>query len=619
VIITLVASISLLVSLRPEESYIKLSHILIILSATTAVLTGLYVLVMGESFTISIYDGGFLGVNLKIDQLSSFFLLIVGAVFAISALNSFHYSFHVEFTRAMTFSLVIMYLSSIYAILVDSLIWFVIFWEIGAIAAAIAVISNVGDTPSFKAGMMLFIASLVSSSLLIVAIPHLDSNVAGWIYGLVIVAFGIKSGLVPAHVWLINAHPKAPSPISAILSGAFIKIPIYGLVRLIMIYHPPSWVDIVLAVWATVSLIYASFLTLSQINVKKLFAYSSVVNSALLWLAIAVWASATLSGEILVAAIALSSLLTHAIAHSLFKTSLFLSVGNIAHAMGGSEIALEDMTWLGGLDKPLPITFLTALIASFSAAAVPPLLGFISKWLIISSTILAKEIYISILTPVAVLASLLLAVAFMKYILSVFLAPPRTPPILISEPPKVMLISALIPSIVTVILGVYPYPLMGISLNVSSQFLGVSVSNLLRSISENALVPAVFNPLSPQSPTVIGVFIAVVAVAVTSYVLSHRFTRAPIPPWVFGNLESSYRGAEPGNYHHLIAELYHPPYKLSRFLGRLHGIIHPRIEKMIIKIDDVATDQYKLSSYQLVFIALAVILLTLLVWWGIWK
>lgn len=205
-----------------------------------------------------------------------------------------------------------------------------------------------------------------------------------------IMGFGLKAALVPFHAWLPDAHPSAPAPISAMLSGLLIKVSgIYALFRIIfsVIGLTPVLSQLLMAL-GTISMVVAALLALGQKDIKRMLAYSSISQVGYIVLGLALGTPLGIAG-------ALFHLFNHAVAKGL----LFLNSGSIQHITGTRN--LEE---LGGLGKMVPVTAGTNLVGTLSIAGVPPLAGFWSKLIIIMALIQAREFGYAL---VAILASIL--------------------------------------------------------------------------------------------------------------------------------------------------------------------------------------------------------------------
>jgi multicomponent Na+:H+ antiporter subunit D len=205
-----------------------------------------------------------------------------------------------------------------------------------------------------------------------------------------IMGFGLKAALVPFHAWLPDAHPSAPAPISAMLSGLLIKVSgIYALFRILysVIGLSPALSQLLMAM-GTISVVVAALLALGQKDLKRMLAYSSISQVGYIVVGLALGTPLGIAGG-----------LFHLFNHATAKGLLFLNSGSIQHITG-----TRNLDELGGLGKKVPVTAGTNLVGALSIAGVPPLAGFWSKLIIIIALVQAKEFGYAL---VAILASIL--------------------------------------------------------------------------------------------------------------------------------------------------------------------------------------------------------------------
>ncbi len=215
-------------------------------------------------------------------------------------------------------------------------------------------------------------------------------SVVGICTAFFILGFGLKAALVPFHAWLPDAHPSAPAPISAVLSGLLIKVSgIYALVRIVFnVFGLTPTLSTILMYLGTISLVVAAFLALGQKDIKRMLAYFSISQVGYIILAFGIGTPLGIAGG-----------LFHLFNHAVAKGLLFLTSGSIQQSTG-----TRDLDEMGGLAKRMPFTATTNLIGSLSIAGVPPLNGFWSKLIIIIALIQAGH---PVFALIAVLASVL--------------------------------------------------------------------------------------------------------------------------------------------------------------------------------------------------------------------
>src|SRR5471032_3242298 len=241
--------------------------------------------------------------------------------------------------------------------------------------------------------------------------------------------FGAKAGMVPLHVWLPEAHPAAPSPVSALMSGIMLKTAIYGMIRvtydLIGNVHW-EWGMLVLVI-GTGTTLFGVLYALMQHDLKRLLAYHSVENIGIILLGVGMSMVFIGFGHPAAGALGLIAALYHTLNHAVFKALLFLGAGSILHATG-----LRNLYSIGGLIRKMPHTAFYFLVGALAISALPPLNGFVSEWLTfqtaLQASILKNGVVRSLLPLFAAtlaLAGALTAMCFVKVYGIAFLGRPR--------------------------------------------------------------------------------------------------------------------------------------------------------------------------------------------------
>lgn len=365
------------------------------------------------------------GVHLVLDGLSAFMLVPVNGIAFLVALYSIDYMR--RFTSSWQFHclLLLMIAGMNGVILTGDVFNLFVFLEVAAVASYGLVAFGVGRhelEAAFKYGVMGTLGSLCV--LLAIALlygaastlnmadmaiylaeypaPHLTLLAAT----LFILGFGMKAALVPFHAWIPDAHPSAPAPISAMLSGVLIKaLGIYALVRVLfnVLGLTPALSEVLMCL-GTLSMMVGVFLAIGQWDLKRLLAYHSISQVGYVVLAIGLGTP-----------LGLLAGLFHLFNHSVFKALLFLNSGAIEYATG-----TRDLKQMGGLAARMPVTHLTTLSASMSIAGVPPFNGFWSKLLIILAAVQAGRYGYA---TWAVIGSVLTLASFLKVMRYAFNGP----------------------------------------------------------------------------------------------------------------------------------------------------------------------------------------------------
>jgi len=201
---------------------------------------------------------------------------------------------------------------------------------------------------------------------------------SGLLFGLAAVGFGTKAGLVPLHVWLPEAHPAAPSHVSALMSGVLVKMGLYGILRVVTFLPPaPAWQGLLLAGIGLAGALGGLALALGQRDLKRVLAYSTVENVGIVALGAGLGLAGAALGSPAIAALGLAGALLHVWNHALMKGLAFMGAGALVHGAG-----TRDLERMGGLLARLPASGGLLVLAAVALAGLPPLNGFVSEWLL---------------------------------------------------------------------------------------------------------------------------------------------------------------------------------------------------------------------------------------------
>ncbi len=287
--------------------------------------------------------------------------------------------------------------SMIYTTLINDLFLFVVVWEMMSLTSFLLILFDRKKDGTLKAAMNYFIQMHISVVFLLMGtfyLFHLTGgttfsslaalpDIAGAqssliVFMLFFIGFGIKSGFIPFHTWLPHAHPAAPSHVSGIMSGVIIKLGIYGILRVVL-QHPADMIVIgwIIMIFSVASGLYGVMLAIIQHNLKKLLAYHSIENIGIIGIGIGMGVLGIGYENPMLSMMGFAGALLHTLNHSLFKSLLFFSAGNVYQATGTVNIER-----LGGLGKKLPYTAGFFLISAIAICGLPPLNGFISEFII---------------------------------------------------------------------------------------------------------------------------------------------------------------------------------------------------------------------------------------------
>jgi formate hydrogenlyase subunit 3/multisubunit Na+/H+ antiporter MnhD subunit len=358
----------------------------------------------GASFSETFYGGAIFGnIFIRADALSAWFVLLTNFTAITGILYGRQYLKHYPDNKPLMSlhfaSYVINHAALTSIFFIQHSLAFLCSWEIMALSAFILVIYEHGKMETLKAGINYLIQSHISIILLTLGFLWVytktgsfdfrdisayclnSGNQASLLLFLVFfTGFGIKSGFVPFHTWLPYAHPAAPSHVSGIMSGVIIKSGIYGIMRMLLLM-PDNKIAlgyIILGV-SLLSGVYGVMLAIVQHNLKRLLAYHSIENIGIIGIGIGIGTlGAGLHNDFMIFA-GYAGALLHTLNHSLFKSLLFFTAGNIYLAT--HNLMIDRM---GGLGRKMPRTAALFLIAALAICGLPPFNGFISEFLIYS-------------------------------------------------------------------------------------------------------------------------------------------------------------------------------------------------------------------------------------------
>jgi hydrogenase-4 component B len=258
---------------------------------------------------------------------------------------------------------------------------------------------------------------------------HLGPNGATIAFCLALVGFGTKAGLVPLHVWLPEAHPAAPSPVSALMSGVMLETALYGMIRVSfdLLGQPLWWWGLLPLSLGLFSALYGVVFAAAQTDMKRLLAYSSIENIGIMFTGLGLAIVFAGAGMRAAAALTLIAVMYHAVNHAFMKSLLFLGTGAVLHATGE-----RNLGHLGGLIHRMPWVAWLTLVGVLAIAGLPPLNGFVSEWLLLQSFLLAYKVphpFINMLLPLGAallaLAAALAGYVMVKFFGVIFLGQPR--------------------------------------------------------------------------------------------------------------------------------------------------------------------------------------------------
>jgi formate hydrogenlyase subunit 3/multisubunit Na+/H+ antiporter MnhD subunit len=393
--------------------------------------------------------------NLRLDALSGFFITAIAGLGAIISVYSAGYMQSFIGKRPLA-SFVVFYnlflAGMLMVTLADDAFFFLISWEVMAISSFFLVAFEDENAANRKAAFLYLLVAHAGAMLILLSFGIIAGYTSGFddfsgytfaamrksslplplataAFFLSLTGFCAKAGVVPLHVWLPEAHPAAPSNVSALMSGVMLKTAIYGIIRVTFdILHTQQWWwGGVVLVLGLLSAIYGALFAYMENDVKRLLAYSSVDNIGVILVGLGLSMMFTSFNNPLLASLALVASLMHVINHAMFKGLLFMGAGAVVHAT--KERNMEKM---GGLIHQMPATAAFSLIGCMAISSLPPLNGFVSEWLTFQAFLMSTSFpnrVLNLLIPLGAalmaLAAALTAATFVKMYGVVFLGHPR--------------------------------------------------------------------------------------------------------------------------------------------------------------------------------------------------
>jgi formate hydrogenlyase subunit 3/multisubunit Na+/H+ antiporter MnhD subunit len=386
--------------------------------------------------------------HLRLDPLAAFFLMVIGATSAgVSAFAAGYFrkgegtppgllclEYHI-FLASMTL-----------VVLADDAYAFMVMWETMALSSFFLVIANHRIAEIRRAGYLYLLIAHIGAIGILLSFGVLQANTGDYTFAnmraqhpspfwasvaflLALFGFGAKAGVVPLHIWLPEAHPAAPSPVSALMSGVMLKTAVYGLLRVTFDLLPAQlwWWGVLLLALGLASAVFGIVFAAVQVDMKRLLAYSSIENIGLVFAGIGLAVLFSAYGMKPMAALALTAALYHVASHAFFKSLLFVGTGAVLHATGQRSLGK-----LGGLIRYMPWVAWLTLVGALASAGLPPLGGFVSEWLLLQSFLFTPGLpssFLNMLIPiVAALIALVAALSgytMVKFFGVIFLGQPR--------------------------------------------------------------------------------------------------------------------------------------------------------------------------------------------------
>ena len=553
-------------------------------------------------------------IPIRIDALSGWFILIINLVFVT---GGFYGLFYLKAYREQrnnltlhSISFLLQHAAMVSICVIQNSLAFLIAWEIMAIASFLVIIFEHEHIATIKAGINYLIQAHFSILFLMIGFIWVASKTGSYDFQAIatysasiptsaslmlfiffFIGFAIKAGFVPFHTWLPYAHPAAPSHVSGIMSGVIIKIGIFGILRMLLVIKTDlTTVGYFILIISLFSGLYGVMLAIIQHNLKKLLAYHSIENIGIIGIGIGIGCIGLGTGNQVLATLGFAGALLHTLNHSLFKSLLFYTAGNVYQATH-----TMDIEKLGGLIKKMPQTAALFLIAAIAICGIPPFNGFISEFIIYTGFYnwLSDATLVSLLAAIFSTAGLALIgglamLCFTKAFGVVFLGTARCElPDSCKEVPFLQLLPMYLLAALIILIGLFPIAFINLLAKPVSLFTG-NITLPLNTLQFNA-----FSALQPISLASWGLILLVITIfTVRKFALSHRKIETG-PTWGCGyTVPTSKIQYTAGSFVRTYSKLFAPFLSIGKHEEEIHGIFpaeskyhtHPydSIEKWLI-------------------------------------
>ncbi len=497
-----------------------------------------------------------LPMHVRLDPLSRVFLVLLGSAAAGVSLFASGYFRKGEGTAPGIQGLQYhVFLASMgFVLLADDAYAFMVAWETMALASYFLVTAQHGIPEIRSAGFLYLLMAHVGAIAILLSFGILQGGTwqftfdtmraadlsptwASAAFLLALFGFGAKAGIVPLHVWLPEAHPAAPSPVSALMSGVMLKTAIYGVLRVTfdLLGEPQWWWGLVALSLGLATALFGVVFAAVQTDMKRLLAYSSVENVGVLFTGIGLAIVFRGVGMHLLAALALVAVLYHALNHAFMKSLLFLGTGAVLHATGQRNLGR-----LGGLIHHMPWAGWLTLVGVLAIAGLPPLNGFVSEWLLLQALLFSHEVpqpFVNMLLPLGAalvaLAAALAGYVMVKFFGIIFLGQPREPTLATAHDVDGLEKAGLVwLAVGCIALGLLPTQVIGA--------LGLVTGTLVGAAPDTAgnpwwlLAPLPGRAASYSPVILLGVIVAVVTASFLVVRVVYRRNVRHAPPWDCG-------------------------------------------------------------------------------------
>ncbi len=560
-----VVAVILAIFLTPVRQKVWVATGIISVAAVAAIALAVVAFMHGEVELLRFATTFFGNESLVVDRLSSLFLVIIAIASITTVLYSKGYvegymkRFSETHISLHYTSLVLLVVSMMFVVMSSGGFSFLFAWELMTIASFMLILFEANRHEVRRAALNYLVMMHIGFIFLVIGFVLLH-NVTGTsdfsavehyfkvakplpLFVIFLIGFGMKAGLFPMHIWLPEAHPAAPSHVSAIMSGVMIKTGVYGIIRMMQAIDRNVellfTIGLIILLAGIITGLWGVILAAMQNDIKRLLAYSSIENIGVILIGLGIAAVGHAAGSNLIGMCGMCGALLHIVNHSLFKSMLFLSAGNIY-----SRMHTTAMNQMGGLAKHMPITAILMLFATVAICALPPLNGFVSELLIyigmFNGVSDGHEVLYSIGGIIALsLIGGIVVLAFTKLYGVVFLGSPRSTHVAESiEVDNLRIAAMAIPAVVILFIGLLP------------QYAIIPIANIASAVTGGDTSMVAVEYFAPTLRTLSYISFALIAVIISLYLLKRRAQSKRVvtegPTWGCGftatNIRMQYTG-----------------------------------------------------------------------------
>lgn len=524
--------------------------------------------------------------HVRMDALSCVFLALLGVgSFGISLFASGYFREGPGAAPGLLGFHYHVFLASMAGVLIaDDAYAFMVAWESMALSSYFLVVTQHKVPAIQRAGFLYLLIAHIGALAILLSFGVLQggggftfdamriaSHPAPWAsiaYFLALFGCGAKAGLLPLHVWLPEAHPAAPSPVSALLSGVMLKMAVYAMLRisLDLIGGPLWWWGLVTLAIGLATALYGAVFAAVQTDMKRLLAYSSIENLGVAFTGVGLTLFFRGFALDALAAIALLATLYHCLNHACYKSLLFLATGSVLHATGERNLGK-----LGGLIHRMPWVAGLALVGTLAIAGLPPLNGFVSEWLLLQVFLFTAGVpqpFVDMLVPLgAALLALIAALSayvMVKFYGVTFLGHPREASLAEARDAGLLERMGLgWLALACVLLGILPVLVLRFLEATSRQLLGTTLGDRLDSWWLLSPISAERASYSPVVFLVSLALVVVIAAAVVRRLYHARERRAPAWDCGHGRLDARMQDTAEG-FGQPIRRMFGPLFEIHR-------------------------------------------------------